>query len=64
MPVHRKRPPTRSGGKHEPARRVGACRPTAALRPLADALASPRGPRLAFDSAYANENSNIFRARL
>ena len=64
MLVHRKRPPTRSGGEHKPARRVGVCRPTAALRPLADASASPCGPRLAFDSADANENSNIFRARL
>ena len=43
---------------------IGVCRPTAALRPLADALASPCGPRLAFDSSYANENSNIFRAKL
>ncbi len=58
------RSPTRSGGKHKPARRVGVCRPTAALRPLADAMASPGGPRLTFDSANANENSNIFPDRL
>ena len=64
MLAHRKRPPTQSGGKHKPARRVGVCRPTAALRPLADAGASPRGPRLAFDPANVNENNNIFRARL
>ncbi len=64
MLAHRKRPPTRSGGKLKPARGVGVCRPIAALRPLADALASACGPRLTFNSADANENSNIFQSRL